>query len=106
MDAARLKESWARVAGYGDAVPAHFYAVLFAARTELRGMFAASMASQRDRLVSALGRIVSGVDQLDAVVPFVQGLGRDHCKFDVRPEHFSLVGEALLAPPGDSLGAA
>ena len=39
MDGARLTVSWARVAGYGDAVPAHFYAVLFSAHPELRGMF-------------------------------------------------------------------
>ncbi len=106
MDAARLKASWARVAGHGDAVPAHFYAVLFSADPGLRMMFPASMASQRDRLVSALGRIVSNVDQLDAVVPFVQGLGRDHRKFDVRPEHYGPVGEALLATLACFLGEA
>jgi hemoglobin-like flavoprotein len=106
MDAARLKASWARVAGYGDAAPAHFYAVLFAAHPELRGMFPPSMASQRDRLVSALGHIVSNVNQLDAVTPFVQGLGDDHRKFEVRPEHYGPIGEALLATLGYFLGEA
>ena len=41
-------------------------------------MFPVSMATQRDRLVGALGRIVSSVDQLDEVAAFIQQLGRDH----------------------------
>ena len=72
------------------------YAALFTAHPETRGMFPASMAAQRDRLVGALGRIVSSVDDLPAVLPFIEGLGRDHRRFDVAPEHFPAVGEALL----------
>jgi NAD(P)H-flavin reductase/hemoglobin-like flavoprotein len=106
MDPAALKGSWARVARHGDAVPSFFYAALFTAEPQLRSMFPMSMADQRDRLVSALGQIVAGVDHLDAAVPFVQGLGRDHRRFDVRPEHYPAVGEALLATLGHFLGDA
>ncbi|GAA1809347.1 hypothetical protein HC028_26160 [Planosporangium flavigriseum] len=106
MDPAALKGSWAQVARHGDAVPGYFYAVLFTAHSDLRAMFPMSMAAQRDRLVSALGQIVSNVDQLDAVVPFVQGLGRDHRRFDVRAEHYPQVGEALLATLAHFLGEA
>ena len=97
MDPIALKQSWARVARHGDAVPAYFYAALFTAYPELRTMFPVSMSAQRDRLVAALGKMVSRVDELESVVPFVQGLGRDHRRFDVKPDHYPQVGEALLA---------
>jgi NAD(P)H-flavin reductase/hemoglobin-like flavoprotein len=106
MDPAALKGSWASVARHGDAVPSFFYATLFTAHPQLRPMFPMSMAAQRDRLVSALGRVVSNVDRLDSVVPFVQGLGRDHRRFDVRAEHYPMVGEALLATLAHFLGEA
>jgi NAD(P)H-flavin reductase/hemoglobin-like flavoprotein len=106
MDPVALKGSWARIAGHGDAVPSFFYATLFTSYPQLRMMFPMSMAAQRDRLVSALGQIVSNVDRLDAVVPFLQGLGRDHRRFDVRPEHYPQVGEALLTTLAHFLGEA
>ena len=96
MDTQRLKASWARVGAHGDRVAQYFYSLLFVARPELRVMFPVSMASQRDRLVGALGRVLSNVDDVGPIVPFVQGLGRDHRKFGVQPEHFPMVGQALL----------
>ena len=60
-------------------------------------MFPPSMAAQRDRLVAALGAVVANVDNLDAAVPFLQGLGRDHRKFAVEPGHYPAVGASLLA---------
>ena len=54
------------------------------------------MSAQRDRLVGALGRIVSSVDDLGSVVPFVEQLGRDHRRFSVVAEHYDAVGASLL----------
>jgi len=97
MDSARLKASWARVVAFGAPVPGFFYARLFLAYPQLRELFPVSMAAQQDRLVAALGRIVSTVDDGAAVAPIAAQLGRDHRKFAVRPEHYPMVGEALLA---------
>jgi NAD(P)H-flavin reductase/hemoglobin-like flavoprotein len=104
VDAARLKATWAKAAALGDAVPAFFYAVLFVAHPDLRALFPISMAAQRDRLFTALGRIVSRVDDTDALVPYVAQLGRDHRRFDVQPEHYPAVGEALLTTLEHFLG--
>ncbi|AXO34554.1 globin domain-containing protein [Micromonospora chalcea] len=97
MDAARLKQSWALVAAHGDQVPLYFYSTLFLAHPETRQMFPTNMAGQRDRLVAALGHVVSHVDQVDRLVGFLRDLGADHRKFAVRAEHYPAVGEALLA---------
>ncbi|MGW5669582.1 globin domain-containing protein [Micromonospora sp. NPDC003776] len=104
MDAARLKRSWSLVAAHGDQVPLYFYSTLFLAYPETRQMFPTNMAGQRDRLVSALGHIVSHVDQVDRLVGFLQELGADHRKFAVRPEHYPAVGEALVATLRHFLG--
>ncbi|MFE9692289.1 globin domain-containing protein [Micromonospora sp. NPDC005806] len=104
MDAARLKRSWSLVAAHGDQVPLYFYSTLFLAYPETRQMFPTNMAGQRDRLVSALGHIVSHVDQVDRLVGFLQELGADHRKFAVRAEHYPAVGEALVATLRHFLG--
>jgi NAD(P)H-flavin reductase/hemoglobin-like flavoprotein len=104
VDTARLKQSWVLVAGYGDEVPFYFYSTLFLAHPETRQMFPTNMAGQRDRLVTALGHIVSNVDQVDQLVGFLQGLGADHRKFAVRAEHYPAVGEALVATLRHFLG--
>ena len=105
MNNGRLRNSWARVTAHGVQVPQFFYARLFVANPELRDLFPVSMAAQSDRLVAALGRIVSHVDNVAAVTPVVEQLGRDHRRFAVHAEHYPLVGEALLATLAHFLGA-
>ncbi|MEU6710092.1 globin domain-containing protein [Nonomuraea sp. NPDC046802] len=104
MDTQALKESWHLVARSGDQVPLFFYSALFLMYPETRALFPVSMANQRDRLVNALGHIVSNVDRVDDLVPFLQQLGRDHRKFAVVAQHYPAVGQALLATLQHFLG--
>ncbi|MDN5854139.1 MAG: globin domain-containing protein, partial [Actinomycetia bacterium] len=71
MDPAALKDSWQTVTKSGDDVPLFFYSHLFLTHPELRSMFPVSMSNQRDKLVGALGTIVSNVDQIDEVTGFI-----------------------------------
>ena len=96
METRRLKESFAHVARYGDEVALFFYADLFLRAPQVRDLFPVSMAAQRDRLLGALVKIVSDVDTLDSLVPFLRGLGRDHRKFGALAEHYDTVGTSLL----------
>lgn len=105
MDAARLKQSWSLVAEHGDQVPLFFYSMLFLTHPGTRQMFPAHMAGQRDRLVAALGHIVSQADRVDELVGFLHRLGADHRRFGVRAEHYPAVGEALLATLEHFLGS-
>jgi NAD(P)H-flavin reductase/hemoglobin-like flavoprotein len=97
VDELRLKESFARVAAYGDEVALFFYSHLFLSHPELRDMFPVSMVDQRDRLLNALGRIVADVSNHEALVPYLAGLGRDHRKFGTVAQHYPVVGASLLA---------
>jgi NAD(P)H-flavin reductase/hemoglobin-like flavoprotein len=97
MDTASLKASWGNVVAAGDDVPLYFYSHLFLSHPELREMFPIQMTGQRDKLVAALGAVISNVDELDKVVPLLEQLGRDHRRFSVVTEHYEAVGASLLA---------
>jgi len=97
MDTAALKASWGKVAAAGDDVPLYFYSHLFLSHPEVRSMFPIRMTAQREKLVTALGAVVSNVESLDDVVPVLEQLGRDHRRFAVVSEHYSAVGASLLA---------
>src|SRR3978361_1982749 len=92
-----MRANFARAAATGDEAPLYFYAHLFLSHPETRALFPVSMAHQRDRLFAALGDVVARVDDLDALVPILQQLGRDHRKFGTLAVHYPAVGASLLA---------
>ena len=92
-----MRKSFEKVASSGDEVPLFFYSHLFLSHPETRAMFPVSMMQQRDRLFRALGHVVAKVDDLPALVPFLQQLGRDHRKFGTLGDHYPAVGASLLA---------
>jgi hemoglobin-like flavoprotein len=100
IDTARLQMTWAVAAQYGHQVRLFFCSRLFVTHPELRDMFPLSMEPQRDKLVAALGSVVSGVDDLPAIVPVLEQLGRDHRRCLVVRDHYPALGEALLAALG------
>ena len=104
MDAAALQRSWDRVTKHGHDVALYFYSHLFVSHPEVRDMFPISMSHQRDKLVSALGRVVSHVDQIEIDEAFLQHLGRDHRKYAVITEHYNAVGASLCATLKHFLG--
>ena len=97
MDIPAMRANFAKAAAVGDEAPLYFYSHLFLSHPETRAMFPVSMAHQRDRLFRALGDVVARVDDLDALVPILQQLGRDHRKFGALAAHYPAVGASLLA---------
>ncbi|GAA3513037.1 FAD-binding oxidoreductase [Aeromicrobium panaciterrae] len=106
MTARDLQDSWDRVTRHGEKVPLYFYSYIFVSHPEVRSMFPLSMASQRDKFVSALGRIVSHADRIEDDADFLRHLGRDHRKFAVVAEHYDAVGASLCATLKHFLGPA
>jgi NAD(P)H-flavin reductase/hemoglobin-like flavoprotein len=97
VDIPAMRANFAKAAATGDEAPLYFYSHLFLSHPETRQMFPVSMAHQRDRLFTALGDVVARVDDLDALVPILQQLGRDHRKFGTLAAHYPAVGASLLA---------
>ena len=97
MDIPAMRANFAKAAATGDEAPLYFYSHLFLSHPEARALFPVSMAHQRDRLFAALGDVVARVDDLEALVPILQQLGRDHRKFGTVAAHYPAVGASLLA---------
>ena len=97
MDIPAMRANFAKAAATGDEAPLYFYSHLFLSHPETRALFPVSMAHQRDRLFAALGDVVARVDDLEALVPILQQLGRDHRKFGTVAAHYPAVGGSLLA---------
>jgi serine/threonine protein kinase/pimeloyl-ACP methyl ester carboxylesterase len=95
-NAARVAESFARVAPQADAFVARVYERLFDGDPSIRPLFPADMTAQRRKLFGALHVIVDNLRYPDRLVPLLEDLGRRHAAYGVKPEHFSAVGAALL----------
>jgi len=105
MDAHALQRSWDQVTRHGEQVALYFYSHIFVSHPEVRAMFPLSMSGQRDKFVSALGRIVSHAHQIENDAAFLQHLGRDHRKYAVVAEHYNAVGASLCATLKHFLGS-
>ena len=92
-----LKATWAMVTPISDVAAGLFYERLFTLDPSLQPMFAnADMKEQRRKLMQAIAAVINGVDNLDALVPTLQHLGRSHVRYGVSDQHYETVGAALL----------
>jgi NAD(P)H-flavin reductase/hemoglobin-like flavoprotein len=92
-----VKESFSVIEPVAGKAAAFFYGRLFAENPRLRAMFPPAMDMQRDRLFGALTRIVWLLDSPDGLAAYLGQLGRDHRKYGVVEEHYTAVGNALVA---------
>ncbi|WP_067571602.1 globin domain-containing protein [Nocardia acidivorans] len=104
MNIEALQQSWGRVGAVGPEAVEYFYAHLFQAHPEVRGMFADDLSPQRERFLAGLGRIVTNVQTLGDDPSFVQQLGRQHARLGVIADHYPVAGASLLATLEHFLG--
>lgn len=91
-----LKESWILVEDQRDRFAGHFYARLFLLSPELRDLFPVRMDIQRDRLLESIIVAIQTVGDRERFADHLRSLGRDHRKYHARPEHYQVVGQALI----------
>jgi NAD(P)H-flavin reductase/hemoglobin-like flavoprotein len=91
-----LKESWTLVEEQQDKLASYFYARMFLSNPQLRDLFPIQMDVQRARLLGAIVTAVQTVDDPERFDEYLRSLGRDHRKFHVSPEHYDIVGAALM----------
>lgn len=102
---ARVQRSFADASERPDELSRAFYEHLWTLAPDLRPMFPDDMDAQRQKLLDELSAIVAAVADLPALVARTAPLGARHAGYGVEPEHYELVGEALLAALADVLGA-
>jgi hemoglobin-like flavoprotein len=79
---------------------------IFTLAPETRSLFAADIRPHAKRLMAAVNVVVDGLDDLDDVAPMLVKLGARHVRYGARPEHFDVVGSALLWTLEQGLGEA
>lgn len=100
-----VQKTFAQV-GNGDALMEKFYNRLFEIDPSTRGLFKTNMDDQRMKLLQTLSVVVAGLDNLSAIVPAIQSLGKRHVEYGVTAHHWDTVGAALLSALGDTFGSA
>lgn len=93
---AQVQSSFAKVAPIAEQAAAIFYDRLFVMAPAFRAMFPADMREQRKKLTATLGVVVGGLGDLGSVLPAATTLARKHVGYGVKPEHYAVVGGALL----------
>ena len=91
-----VQESFARVAPIADQAAAIFYDRLFAVAPQVKAMFPTDMTEQRKKLMATLAVVVDGLSNLASVLPAASALAIRHVSYGAKPEHYPVVGGALL----------
>lgn len=103
---ALVRDSFALVRPIAEPAAALFYGRLFEIAPHLRPLFKGDMEEQGRKLMATLAVVVNGMDNLPALLPAVEALGRRHAGYGVTAAHFAPVGEALLWTLETGLGEA
>jgi hemoglobin-like flavoprotein len=97
MDIKLLRESFDLVAPNKEQFAQDFYTRLFNVYPQTQSLFAdTDMQQQQAALMGAIAGVIAGIEKGDNVVPALQRLGAKHASYNVKPEHYSLVGIALI----------
>jgi hemoglobin-like flavoprotein len=84
------------VAAISEQAAALFYERLFAVAPAVKAMFPADVTEQRKKLMTTLAVVVNGLGNLEAVLPAASALAKRHVNYGAKPEHYPVVGGALL----------
>jgi hemoglobin-like flavoprotein len=103
---ALVQDSFAKVAPISDQAAVLFYDRLFELAPQVRAMFPDDLTEQRKKLMATLAVVVGGLSNLDSILPAASALARRHVGYGARPEHYPVVGAALLWTLEKGLGEA
>ena len=101
-----VQQSFAKVAPISEQAAVLFYGHLFEVVPGVRAMFPDDMTEQRKKLMATLAVVVNGLTNLEAVLPAASALAKRHVSYGAKPEHYPVVGGALLWTLEQGLGDA
>ncbi|MFC4971536.1 NO-inducible flavohemoprotein [Paenibacillus sp. GCM10023248] len=94
---------------HGTAITKRFYEMLFTSHPELLNIFNHAnqkQGRQQTALANAVYAAALHIDRLEAILPVVKQIAHKHRSLGVKPEHYPIVGQHLLAAIQDVLGDA
>jgi hemoglobin-like flavoprotein len=99
-----VQQTFTQVVPIADKAAEIFYDRLFAVAPAVKPLFHGDMAEQRRKLIATLAVVVNGLGDLPSVLPAASALAKRHVGYGARPEHYPVVGEALLWTLARGLG--
>lgn len=103
---ALVQGSWEKVKPISEKAAELFYGKLFELNPDFKELFPNDMVEQGRKLMAMINTAVNSLNNLDAVVPAVEAMGKRHVGYGVKDEDYDVVGEALLWTLGAGLGDA
>lgn len=91
-----VEASWGKVGPIATQVAELFYDRLFELDPLLEDLFERQPAELGQRLMRAMGALVTGLADLDAMLPVARDIGRRHAGYGVRTGHYTTFGKAWL----------
>ncbi len=92
-----IKTSWGHFRRVKPEIVADtFYTKLFIDNPSLRNMFPTDMQGQYEKFMLMLNIIVARLDKFDDLIADLTAMGERHKTYNVKPEHYKMVGEALI----------
>lgn len=99
-----VQSTFAQVAPIAETAADIFYNKLFELDPAVRALFKGDIKDQGRKLMTMLAAAVKGLDDLGALVPVVQDLGKRHVAYGVTDAHYDTVAAALLYTLETGLG--
>jgi hemoglobin-like flavoprotein len=103
---ALVQDSFGKVTPISDQAASIFYDRLFEVAPQVRAMFPDDLTDQRKKLMATLAVVVNGLTNLQAILPAASALAKRHVGYGAKPEHYPVVGSALLWTLEKGLGDA
>ena len=100
-----VQNSFQKVATIADTAAELFYNRLFELDPALKPLFKGDIKEQGRKLMKMIGMAVAGLDELGALIPIIQDLGKRHITYGVKDDDYDTVAEALLWTLEKGLGA-
>ena len=101
-----VQQSFAKVAPIADQAAIIFYDRLFEVAPAVKALFPADLAEQRKKLMATLAVVVNGLGNLESILPAASALAKRHVNYGATPDHYPVVGGALLWTLEKGLGKA
>lgn len=91
---------------HGEAITSKMYDILFENYPDTKSMFSSAPEEQPKVLAGAVSAYAMNIDNLDALSDAVGRMSAAHVRTQVKPEHYTMVGESLLGAMTEVLGDA
>ena len=91
-----VQQSFSKVAPISEQAAVLFYDRLFEIAPAVKPLFRGDMKEQGRKLMATLGVVVTGLSNLESILPAASALAKRHVSYGVKASDYEPVGAALL----------